>query len=356
MNARVPDAAHADHLAGHVHDLEALQQVPPVVLQGGPVGAELLADQVVDLVRGQAVGGGQVARRDHDRRLADDPVLAVDQLAELGQRLQAVAGVRLRGSLLRPLLRRLRRLLLLPVRLLALRRPFLLLLRRLCPPVRLLFLPGLLLLRRRLGHRAADRGHELVLVQVGVPDVHRPHLRERGHRLPVGPHRRQRRRTRVRLGEPVVAGRDGEAGRHPLHVVLERPGQRLVEVVHVEQQDPLGRGEHAEVRQVRVAAQLGLQAGHRRVRQVRRHDLGRAPVEGERRDHHPAVADRHQVRLAGGVLLLQQADRVRAVRGRPPLRVARQSRPVPGLQTHGFAIVDARMRDLPHGHPAHLPR
>jgi hypothetical protein len=45
-------------------------------------------------------------------------------------------------------------------------------------------------------------------------DLHRSHLRERGHRLPVGPHRCQRHLTRVRLGEPVVTGRDGEAGRH----------------------------------------------------------------------------------------------------------------------------------------------
>jgi hypothetical protein len=43
------DAADADHLAGHVHHLEALRQPPPVVLQGGPVGAELLADQAADL-------------------------------------------------------------------------------------------------------------------------------------------------------------------------------------------------------------------------------------------------------------------------------------------------------------------
>jgi hypothetical protein len=48
------------------------------------------------------------------------------------------------------------------------------------------------------------------------------------------------------------------------------------------------------------------------------HDLGRAPVEGERRDHHPAMADRHQVRLTGGVLLLEQGDRVGTVRGGLP--------------------------------------
>ena len=44
-----------------------------------------------------------------------------------------------------------------------------------------------------------------------------------------------------------------------------------------------------------------------------------APVEGERRDHHPAMPHRHQVRLPGGVLLLQQRDRsARFMAGRRP--------------------------------------
>jgi len=76
--------------------------VPAVILQGGPVGAELVADRLVGLFGGQPVGGCYVAEGDNDRRLADDPVLAIDQLAQLGQRLQAVAGVRLGQVLLRP--------------------------------------------------------------------------------------------------------------------------------------------------------------------------------------------------------------------------------------------------------------
>ena len=183
------------------------------------------------------------------------------------------------------------------------------------------------------------------------------HLRELGHRLPVGPHRRQRRRARVRLGEPVVAARDREARRHPLHVVLERPGQRLVEVVQVEQQPPLGRGERAEVRQVRIAAQLGLQPGHRRVLQVRRHDLGRAPVEGERRDHHPAVAHRHQVRLPGGVLLLQQARPGPAVRGRAPTWYGSTAASGPGPPCPSLCVrrcSDARSSARPSGPPPML--
>ena len=79
---------------------------------------------------------------------------------------------------------------------------------------------------------------------------------------------------------------------------------------------PLGRGEHAEVRQVGVAAELDGQTGGRGVREIGGHDLRRAAVEGERRDHHPPVPDRHQVGLAGEVLLLEQPHRVRARGGR----------------------------------------
>src|SRR6185437_16189339 len=77
------DAADTDDFAGHVHDLEALQQVALVVPQGGPVGAELVTYQLVDLVGGNTGRGGQVAGRDDDRRLADDLVPPVRQLTQL---------------------------------------------------------------------------------------------------------------------------------------------------------------------------------------------------------------------------------------------------------------------------------
>jgi hypothetical protein len=68
----------------------------------------------------------------------------------------------------------------------------------------------------------------------------------------------------------------GPPGRHPLDVVFERSGEGLVEVVQIEQQPPLGRGEQPEVRQMSVTAQLHLEAGGRGVLQVGGHDLGRA--------------------------------------------------------------------------------
>ena len=45
-------------------------------------------------------------------------------------------------------------------------------------------------------------------------------------------------------------------------------------------------------------------------------------VEGERRDHHPPVADRRQIRLTSRVLLLQQGDRVGPVAAWPPTSMA----------------------------------
>jgi hypothetical protein len=48
------DAADADDLAGHVHHLEALEQLAPVILQGRPVGTELFVECWHDLGPGTA--------------------------------------------------------------------------------------------------------------------------------------------------------------------------------------------------------------------------------------------------------------------------------------------------------------
>ena len=84
--------------------------------------------------------------------------------------------------------------------------------------------------------------------------------------------------------EPAVPPGDREAGHQPLDVPLERAGQRLVEVVEAEHQPPVRGREAAEVRQVRVPAQLHRQAGPRGAGQVGGHQVGGAAVERERRD------------------------------------------------------------------------
>ena len=254
-------------------------------------------------------------------------MLAVDDLGELGGRLQAVTGVRLGGDLLGAQSRSLGRLLL-----------------------RFALLGGL----RRL-----DGRHQLDLGEARVPDVHGVHRRELGQGLVVGGHRRQRHLTLLSLGEAVVARRDGEARGHASDVVLERPGQRLVEVVEVEEQGPLGRCEDAEVGEVRVAAELGHQAGPRRVPEVGGHDPRGAAIEGERRDQHAAVAHGHEVGLAGGVLLLQERDGIGTVRRRLPAGVAGRGDCLSSRLAARRALVNAGMhylRRLGHGLPTFLPR
>ena len=123
--------------------------------------------------------------------------------------------------------------------------------------------------------------------------------------------------------EAVVPCGHRDARGQPLDVPLERAGQRLVEVVHVEHQPPVQRAEHAEVEQVRVAAQLHPDVAGRQVAQVPGHRRGRAAVVGERRGGHPAVPDRHQVGYPLLGLGFQDADRIGAAGRRRPFAVRR---------------------------------
>ena len=86
------------------------------------------------------------------------------------------------------------------------------------------------------------------------------------------------------------------------------PGKRLVEVVHVEEQAALGGGEHAEVRQVRVTADLADESRPRGRGEVAGHDQRSAAVEGERRDEHASVAQRDELRDPARRLLLEEGD------------------------------------------------
>ena len=184
----------------------------------------------------------------------------------------------------------------------------------------------------------------LLLGGVGVPDIQGAHRGELRHRLPVRLHRLHRHRFRIGLAEAVVAGGDGETGRHPFQVVLERTRQGFVEIVQPEQQLPLRRRETAEVRQVRIPAQLHLQTGRRGAGQVDRHHLRRPPVERERRHHHPAMPHRHQIRLPHRVLLDQQLHRIPAASRRRTLRLCRQRRLLRRLLTTRPPIIDAQVR------------
>ena len=163
----------------------------------------------------------------------------------------------------------------------------------------------------------------------------------------------------VGRGEAAIAAHDLEAGRQPLDVPLPRAGEGLVEVVDVEQHLPLGRAEQAEIRQVGVAAQLHGDPGHRGGRQVGRHDQRGAPVERERRDQHPPVADRDQLGYPARRLLFEQRDRIGAVRRGLPPSVARTAapswravRPRATRSPRSGACAATRTRTVPPPRPA----
>jgi hypothetical protein len=60
------------------------------------------------------------------------------------------------------------------------------------------------------------------------------------------------------------------------------------------------------------------------------------------------MPDRHQVRLLGAVLLLEQADRVGPVRGRAPSAVTGWGRAVPCCPALVQALIKAQVVDAPY--------
>jgi hypothetical protein len=244
---------------------------------------------------------GEVLDRDDQRRLGDDPRLAVDDLRELrggGEPARAAGGVeRALGAL------------------------------------------------HDLGvPRGAEQLERVVDVEVGVPDVEGPHRGEACHRGAVLLDGAGGDLVLLLLLEAVGLGRDHHARREALDVPLPGPGERFVKVVDVEDEPTFGRGEDAEVRDVGVAAELSDEAGARRQREVGGHDLRRAAVEGERRGEHPAEADRDELLHARRVLALEELDRVGALRRRVEGGVALARDVEAGGLAAGGALGGARLR------------
>ena len=128
------------------------------------------------------------------------------------------------------------------------------------------------------------------------------------HPLPIRLHDHAVDRLTVGLIEAAVSPCDLEARDEALHVPLERARQRLVEVVDAEHQPPVGRGEHPEVGEVRVTAELHVETGARHPCEIGGHEVGPSPVEGEGRDEHAPVADRDELGHPRLRLLLEQID------------------------------------------------
>jgi hypothetical protein len=91
-----------------------------------------------------------------------------------------------------------------------------------------------------------------------------------------------RRVTAVAVAQTVGAGRKDQRRHEPLEIPLPRRGQGLIEVIDIENQPALRRGEITEIHEMSVAASLNVDARRRRAGEVRRHDRRRPTIESKR--------------------------------------------------------------------------
>ena len=140
--------------------------------------------------------------------------------------------------------------------------------------------------------------------------------------LAIGTHALQDRAAAGVVRLAIVSRRDLETHDQTLQIPLPRRGQRLVEIVEVEDQVSLGRCKGAEVEQVTVATRLHVDAGGRHCGEVMRHQRRGAAQERERAADHASIADRDQLRQPAVVGRLQDRDGIAAPAGRRPFGVA----------------------------------
>jgi hypothetical protein len=263
-----PDAADADDLEGEVDEPVALEERPPVLGHRRPIVAERPLEP-----RGAA---GDFDVRD-DGRVVEDDAASTDDGRQRLERLHAVPATSLGEH----------------------------------------GLDGATT-TTHLGTPAGQHARGLGRVadaRVGdrrVPDVHQGHAGKPAHPLPIATDRGHGRLAAVAGREPVCARGDHHAGGEPLDVPFPGSGQRLVEVVGIEHERALGRGKQAEVRQMRITADLDLDVRLRGVGEVEGHDGRRAPVIGEGGLRHPRMAQRDKLLQPVRLLLVQDRDRITA--------------------------------------------
>ena len=267
------DRPDADDLAREVAEVVALQHLPPVRLQRLPV----LGDSAAQLLHDARVA---LDREAHDHRVSGpNTVLPLDLLAHLQEGPPTRAAARLG------------------------------------------YVPVAAAHGRLRLERVVEPAH-LVDIDPGIPDLEETHRGVVRHLGAIAAHGQTRGGVGLAIRKAVVPRSDGEAGRQPLDVPFERRRKRLVEVVDVEDQPPVGGSVHAEIQQVGVTAGLHPDISRRRMREIPGHRRRSAAEVGERRGHHAPVANRYQIGHPGPGLLLQNGDRVWPVRRRRPLRVA----------------------------------
>ena len=236
----------------------------PIVLQGLLVVAHVVGQALADQLG--VLGARELGDRHHERWVADDPGLALDLVGQLGQCAQAVLAPGLRRRLAQSLA-------LGPV--------------RYCDT-----------------RSSSRRAYQTSIVRIAAK------LRIALRYARAVPRTASR---RVAAAEPAIAAGDRDARGQALDVPFPGSRQALVEVVEVEDQPPIRRGEYAVVGEVRIAAQLRARAADRRVGEVGGHDRRRAAEEREGRAQHAAVADRHELGRPGAGLLDEDLDGIAAI-------------------------------------------
>src|SRR5215831_3738037 len=183
---------------------------------------------------------------------------------------------------------------------------------------------------RRLEYFLATEGAQVLIgtgrcegfkVNRGIPRIQHWRLRVFGHLFPVAACSPPTRLAAIGSAEAIRAAGDHKARDKTLDVPFPRRDCCFVEIIDVENELALGRGEATEVQQVTIAAGLHIHAGHWGPGKIAGHDCSGAAIERERRDHHPAVAQGNEIgqpALVGGD---QQRDGVRTFWRRMPSRV-----------------------------------
>ena len=138
------------------------------------------------------------------------------------------------------------------------------------------------LLDHRLPVRRQHR-QEIRFVQARVPDLQNVHLGEVFHVRAIAVGARDGGVTSVAVAQPIGSRGQHEGSGEALDVPFPGRRQRLVQIVDVEQQSAFGSREPAEIEQMRVAANLDMDAGGRRLGKVGRHHPRRSAIERERR-------------------------------------------------------------------------
>jgi hypothetical protein len=210
-----PDTSDADDLPGQVDESVAVEQVLAIALEAVAIAAKYLAHPVPEV---QAlIPGEELAHGDDQRRIADDPRLAVFHSDQAIEGLQAVLLLRLRDALPRSL-----------------------------------EIPG--------AGDLGQFGQQQIDVEARVPDVEVAHPGELPHCLAVRADGGEDRGAGVLWLQATVATGDAKACGKALDVPFPRSGERLVEVVQVPHQTAVGGGEDAEIGEMGIAAELYPQA------------------------------------------------------------------------------------------------